>query len=1226
LTSRRQSKSLGKPSRSVTKTGSVSPPVRVFISYAHDDVEHEDRVLQLWIFLRQQGIDAQLDVSAAEQRQDWPTWTLQQIRNARFVLAIASPAYRRRAEGEAEPHEGRGVQWEAMLIREKMYSDQHEALNKFLPVVLPGCSASDIPAWMGPTSTTHYVISDYTVKGAEKLLRLLTDQPSGILPPLGSMPVLPPRSDLLPYSTAEAMRRALLQRLADRTGSRNEAMVQSDVRQLLLIGGLGIDEDELGAAAHTQVEDQRRIPIDRALTVIEVRKDLRANAVVKAAEQQLGRYIAARYQETGEWYVAVLTDGTQWNLYHSVDGELQQATSLTIDTSAPAVDKLMIWLEAVLATAQQIKPTPDEIGRKLGADSPAHILDAAELAAIYRKNRDRSTVKLKRNMWARLLTTAQGTVFTDDDSLFVDHTLLVLMAELIGHAVLGFEIDNPAVRAKAIVTGELFSEKALIGGVVEADFFDWIADVPGGQKFVKNLARRLARFAWDQVEHDVLKELYQSIISQETRKLLGEYYTPDWLAEAIVAECVNDPLRQRVLDASCGSGTFLFHAIRRYLEAAEAAEMSNSDVFRELVRHVIGIDVHPVACTLARVTYLLAIGTQRLRAHDRPAFAVPVYLGDSLRWGQEAQTIFYYEGLSVPTADNREMFVNDTELSDEIEFTDQLKFPSQVVADVHTFDLLVAELADKAMRRPPWSKEPSLTATFERFNINSDDRPVLKRTFKNMCSLHDQGKDHIWGYYVRNLVRPLWLSRPGNRIDVLIGNPPWLSYRYMTRAQQGSFREMSARRGLWAGGTSAPSQDLSALFVVRCIEQYLKIGGRFGYVMPWGILSRRQYAGFRSGSYPSQAEPVKVGFDRPWDLHMIKPTFFLVPASVVFGERRLSGRAPETLTLAPELWSGRLVRPNPSPAEIAATIMRAVAEPAQPFAHRTSPYAGRFMQGATIVPRFLFFIRNDSSSPLGSGANRRAVKSRRTVTEKKPWKDLPALHGTIEEEFVRPIYLGDTILPFRCLEPLEAVIPWDRNSNKLLNGSSELIDEYQGLARWWRAAETIWMQHRSSTRLSLIERLDYRHGLSQQFPIADHRVVYSASGMYLAAAVVTNPNAIIEHKLYWAPADTYQEAQFLAAVLNSTSLTNAVRPLQARGEHNPRDFDKYVFQLPIPPYDHRNSSHQELVGLAERSSHLATSIDLPMAHFQAQRRKVRKVLTEEGVLAEIDTIVKRLLT
>ncbi|HEV2171945.1 MAG TPA: SEFIR domain-containing protein, partial [Nitrospira sp.] len=1032
-TSRRQAEPSRSPTDRAAKASSIPPPVRVFISYAHDNVEHEDRVLQLWIFLRRHGIDAQLDLSAAQRRQDWPTWMLQQIRNARFVLVIASPAYRRRAEGEAKPHEGRGVQWEAMLIREKMYDDQQAALRKFLPVVLPGCSAYDIPDWMGPTSTTHYVISDYTVKGAEDLLRILTDQPSEIVPPLGSMPVLPPRAPRLPDSAGEAPQRALLQRLANRSGKRNEAMVQADVRQLLLISGLGIDEDELGAAADTQIEDQSRIYIDRARAVIEVRKDLRTHGTVKAAERHLDRYISTRHEETGERYIAVLTDGAEWRLYHRVRNQLERAASHTVDPSAPAIDRMIVWLEAVLATAKKLKPTPDEIIRKLGADSPAHILDTAELTSIYSKYRDRPTVRLKRSMWAKLLTTAQGTVFSDEDSLFVDHTLLVLIAEVIGHAVLGLRPDDATVSAEAIVTGTLFSEKALIGGVVEADFFDWIVEVPGGREFVKDLARRLARFAWDQVEHDVLKELYESIISFETRKLLGEYYTPDWLAEAIVTECVDDPLNQRVLDASCGSGTFLFHTVRRYLAAADDARMPNTDAFGDLVRRVIGIDVHPVACTLARVTYLLAIGTKRLQAHDRPAFAVPVYLGDSLRWGQEPQTIFFYEGLSVPTADNREMFVNDTELTDDKEFSEQLKFPKRVVADVHKFDLLVAELADKATQREPFTEPPSLAGTFERLDISADDRPVLMQTFKNMCQLHDQDKDHIWGYYVRNLARPVWLSRPDNRIDVLIGNPPWLSYRYMTVRQQASFREMSIKRGLWAGGTSAPSQDLSALFVVRCIEQYLKIDGHFSYVMPWGVLSRRQYAGFRAGSYPGHAEAVKVAFDRPWDLHMIKPAIFLAPACVVSGRRRPTTRGPESLTLAPELWSGRVTPSNTTQKEIAATIMRTRAESSQLSDYRTSPYAERFAQGATVVPRFLFLVEDDSISPLGTGAGRRAVQSCRTSTEKKPWKNLSAVHGTIEEEFIFPIYLGNSILPFRCLEPPDVVIPWDSNTNNLLD-------------------------------------------------------------------------------------------------------------------------------------------------------------------------------------------------
>ncbi len=58
--------------------------VRVFISYAHDNAEHEDRVRRFWLFLRSKGIDARLDLLAAEQRQDWPRWMLREIRAARL--------------------------------------------------------------------------------------------------------------------------------------------------------------------------------------------------------------------------------------------------------------------------------------------------------------------------------------------------------------------------------------------------------------------------------------------------------------------------------------------------------------------------------------------------------------------------------------------------------------------------------------------------------------------------------------------------------------------------------------------------------------------------------------------------------------------------------------------------------------------------------------------------------------------------------------------------------------------------------------------------------------------------------------------------------------------------------------------------------------------------------------------------------------------------------------
>ena len=81
--------------------------MRAFISYAHDDLEHEERVRQFWLFLRANGVDAVLDLAATDQRTGWTQWMTQQVRDADRVLVVASPAYRRRAEGDAGPAEGR---------------------------------------------------------------------------------------------------------------------------------------------------------------------------------------------------------------------------------------------------------------------------------------------------------------------------------------------------------------------------------------------------------------------------------------------------------------------------------------------------------------------------------------------------------------------------------------------------------------------------------------------------------------------------------------------------------------------------------------------------------------------------------------------------------------------------------------------------------------------------------------------------------------------------------------------------------------------------------------------------------------------------------------------------------------------------------------------------------------------------------------------------------------
>jgi hypothetical protein len=141
------------------------------------------------------GVDARLDRVAAQRRQDWSLWMMEQVREADCVLVVASPAYKRRAEGRAAAEEGRGVQFEAALIRNAFYKDQH-ALDRFVPVVLTGQSVDDVPDFLNPATSTVYRVLEFTVAGAEALLRLLTAQPAEVEPALGPVPVLGQRDHL----------------------------------------------------------------------------------------------------------------------------------------------------------------------------------------------------------------------------------------------------------------------------------------------------------------------------------------------------------------------------------------------------------------------------------------------------------------------------------------------------------------------------------------------------------------------------------------------------------------------------------------------------------------------------------------------------------------------------------------------------------------------------------------------------------------------------------------------------------------------------------------------------------------------------------------------------------------------------------------------------------------------------------------------------------------------
>lgn len=319
------------------------------------------------------------------------------------------------------------------------------------------------------------------------------------------------------------MPQQIFNRLVNRGGSRTEADIQADVRGLLLLPQLQLDDDDIRIVSlEAQLGDGRRIDVEIGCAAIEIKKDLRPRRVKAEAVVQLRGYVEQRTRSTGTRYVGILTDGVEWHCYDLAGDDFRAVSSF--DAQSSDVARLAVWLEGVLATARGIPATAAEISTRLGAGSSAHALDRATIAGLYEVNRDLPTVRMKRGLWSKLLTSTLGNQFEDTDELFVEHTLLVNSAEIVAHSVLGLDVTT--IDPQDVLAGTAFTRSSIYG-VVEQDFFDWPLEVEGGPEFVRALTRRLARFEWATVEQDVLKTLYESVITPETRKRLGEYYTPD---------------------------------------------------------------------------------------------------------------------------------------------------------------------------------------------------------------------------------------------------------------------------------------------------------------------------------------------------------------------------------------------------------------------------------------------------------------------------------------------------------------------------------------------------------------------------------------------------------------------------------------------------------------------------------------------------------------------------
>jgi len=269
-------------------------------------------------------------------------------------------------------------------------------------------------------------------------------------------------------------------------------------------------------------------------------------------------------------------------------------------------------------------------------------------------------------------------------------------------------------------------------------------------------------------------------------------------------------------------------------------------------------------------------------------------------------------------------------------------------------------------------------------------------------------------------------------------------------------------------------------------------------------------------------------------------------------------------------------------------------------------------------------VERKESGRLGANPEAPLVASRRSTQEKAPWRDVPDIEQTVEREFLHPVLLGESILPYRLFRTFEGVVPVTP-AGRVLDAPSADEAGFERLGAWMRRAEALWDRHGRGKR-RFVEQLDYIRQLSSQFPIAPVRVVYAASGSLPAATVLRDRESVVEHKLYWAAASSELEAAYLAAILNSETARSLAERYQSRGQFGARDFDKVMFNLPIPVFDERHALHRNLAEAGRAAERAAGLVELVEGEqFQRARRRVRSALAHDGVGGEIELLVGKLL-
>jgi hypothetical protein len=798
--------------------------------------------------------------------------------------------------------------------------------------------------------------------------------------------------------------------------------------------------------------------------------------------------------------------------------------------------------------------------------------------------------------------------------LFALHTYIATVAKLVA----AFSLPDPSQnladanvplksRLGEMESGRLFTD-AGIANMLSGDFFSWYVDDRSWSTFESELSDLVNRFqgvsfdlAHKQPEsvRDLFKGLYEIFVPRELRHALGEVYTPDWLAEHAFDQLGWRP-ENDLLDPTCGTGTFLLEAFKRRMIAYQGVE---SLPLEQILSGVHGIDLNPLAVLGAKASIVVVLASTLDPEHP---VVLPVYLADAIN-------------SAAPTRDGFFVHELQTELG-----TKRFEVPETLVRSpllYRVFDR-IRSLVDADQRAA--AVMGGIQEMLAPLELSGDALHRIKQTVQVFVDLHDEGWNGIWApiladRFAAGAIRP---------VSHIAGNPPWVKWSHLPPAYARFIKPLCQAMNVFStdkyvGGIES---DISTIITFAAIRKWLAPEGKLAFFITATVFSNESSQGFRRFQYDN-GKP--MGAVRLVEDYQAMAPFEGVtnhPALLVFQKGRETAYPVPYCIWLPrsDLRSGQqfpdaatfrgsnqrvCVLAQPVPGTDSGPWLKGTVEQHELWSsifNAALPSHYRARKGITTDLNGVYFVR--AKQPLTGTREYVWVQNDPSIGRKH---DLAQSRKLIEKTHVFPLMRGRGLSPFRAeLDPDFKVIVPQRG----MHGDETLPLTAPRTHGFFRTFEDA-LEERGSYRRYQKNKPFWSTWSTGAYTFSRYKVLWKEMrGRRFCAAYIGPVNdsvlgervVVPDHKLYFVPVDSEDEAAYLTGILNAPVIASAIAAYAAQLSLGV----SVIENLKIPEFDSSDQSHLALARIAKAVTARETGITTEES--EELDRLAFKVVSEHG--------------